>query len=139
MSEHAEFRDEYQIAVARMNPAVTADGLRATLGTRPDAEAVVLEGYATGATPECINSVIQEYTDKGIPVFVVSSNYARDTGIEKTSYDSHVKAREAGAIYIQSKNVNHFSDILNAIQDEIDSGKRGAELAQVIETMHKQQ
>ncbi len=136
MSEHAESQREYQIALIKITPGLTADWLVHILGLYPNARAVLLEGYTTGTTPDRINPIIKQCAEGGIPVFIVSSNFGDKAGIMNKAYDPHKKATEAGAIHIETKNINRIDEIMDAIQDEIDSGKTGQKLAEAVRKKH---
>jgi hypothetical protein len=96
-------------------------------------DAVVLIVYATGTSPESLNGVIKQRTEKGIPVFLVSKNPGDAHGILKITYGPQQESKEAGAIALEKVNVNNLYDvIMPAIQDEFAKGKRGAGLGEAI-------
>ena len=127
---------EYTIAVLTMNPAMNPDVARASLTAFPDHKAMVIVGYASGSTPDWLNPIIQESTAAGTPVFIVSSNYGSDHGIANPSYGVHAAATQAGAIFIEDMNSRNIFPILDSIQEEIDSGKTGLQLAQPVRAKH---
>lgn len=95
-------------------------------------KAVILIAYATGTTPEILNPVIKKLTELGTPVFLLSNNPKDSHGILKIVYAVQTESAQAGAIALQKVNINNLQEVLDAIQDELDRGKRGAELGEII-------
>ncbi len=127
-----EFPDLGLIAV---NPSLSNEALArglfdATLSAQP--KAVILETYATGAVPTKLTPLIREITEKGIPVFLVSSNFGDEKGITKLAYEANMGAVGAGAVPLRDVNSRHMTEIMGAIQGEINAGKIGADLTRAI-------
>lgn len=95
-------------------------------------KAIVLLAYATGGTPGTLNPHIRECVGKGIPVFLLSKNYARDTGIQGTTYGVQTEAIQAGATPIKDVNVNRVLDVVSAIQKAASRGLTGEQLDRAI-------
>ena len=89
---------------------------------------MILLAYATGGTPETLNPFIKECTNKGIPVFLLSNNYGRKTGIEKVSYGPNVEASKTGAIPLRDVNTNNVLEVVGAIQTAAKQGLAGEAL-----------
>ncbi len=93
---------------------------------------MILEAYGTGTTPEVLSPFIKEVVDKGVPVFLVSSNYGDEKGITKLAYQANMGAVGAGATPLRDVNIRHLPTIMGTIQGEINSGKVGTELNQAV-------
>jgi len=95
MFNESHEKPEVNIGLVSATPLLTPEQFEAmTSGS----EAIILIAYATGTTPERLNSAIKTKVDSGIPVFLLSSNSADDHGILKTTYDVQAKSAQAGAI-----------------------------------------
>lgn len=123
------------IAVLEVNPGL-ADSDNARLNfhahLRANPKALLLIAYATGGTPESLNPYIQEYTDKGIPVFLLSNNPGDDHGIREITYGVQAEAAEAGAISLKDVNINSLQQVVRAIQDAAKAGLEGENLRKAI-------
>lgn len=123
---------EQDISIVMVTPGMNPESLT-ELASRKEIKAIVLVAYATGTTPQTLNEAIQEVTRKGIPVFLLSNNPADPAGIlNDISYMTQAKSKEAGAIALQKVNIKHIQQVLDAIQAEIDTKKKGAELGEAI-------
>jgi hypothetical protein len=91
-------------------------------------QAMILLGAATGTTPDSLNEYIREFTTLGIPVFVLSKNYGRRTGVQETGYESQQNAKEAGAVFLKEVNIYATMKVVQAIQTSIQNGHRGKDL-----------
>lgn len=95
-------------------------------------KAIVLLAYATGGTPGTLNPHIRECVEKGIPVFLLSKNYARQTGIQGATYGVQTEAIQAGATPIKDVNANRVLDVVSAIQKAATRGLTGDRLDRAI-------
>lgn len=94
---------------------------------------VILLGEATGVTPSALNPAIENLTNKGVPVFVVSSAYAEDSGMRDAPYDTHRNAANAGAIHLRDANARTVvTEVAAAAQNAINEGKLGKELKEAM-------
>lgn len=119
-----------------VTPGMNPESLTA-LASMKEIKAMVLVTYATGTTPETLNGAIQEVTQKGIPVFLLSSNSGDPAGIlNDTNYEPQAQSKKAGAIALQKVNIKHIQQVLDAIQAEIDAKKKGPELGEAIRTKY---
>ena len=125
------------IAVINAEPTLTAERF---VAQTKNVQVIILIAYASGTTPEWLNTAIKSRIDSGIPIFLVSRNPGDTHGIlNARKYAPQTASLEAGAIALQSVNVNNLQEILNAVQDELDSGKRGQELARRIKKQFEYQ
>ncbi len=131
MQINLERVQEAKIGSLVVNPALQPKFLEdATQG----ADAFILIGYASGGTPEILNDVIRKRTTEGVPIFIVSDNRKNDHGIlNPRKYDVQAKSLDAGAIPIQSINVNKIVELAAAIKKAFAEGKRGTELGKAIQ------
>jgi len=123
------------VAVLTVNPALAVPSdarLNFDAHLRGNPKALVLLAYATGGTPETLNPFIKEYIEKGIPVFLLSTNYASDKGIQKVEYGPNVEAARTGAIPLRDVNSNHVLEVVAAIQEASRQGLAGDELRDAI-------
>lgn len=118
-----------KIALLRVAPGMSPEQLEEF--TR-NSDAVILVVYATGTSPESLNSAIKKRTEEGIPVFLVSNNPGDIYGIVKIIYEPQVKSKDAGAIPLEKVNINNIDTINAAIEEEFSKGKSGAELGEAI-------
>lgn len=123
------------VAYLRITPNL-GDNLRFTanifkaLGEK--SKALVLFGYGTGTTPTSLNPFISELTQRGIPVFVLSSNEGENYGVQKITYGVQQDAVDAGIIPLKDPNVNNAEGVIIDIQKAINDGKTGAELVHAV-------
>lgn len=111
------------------DPQLTADIFR-IIGTK--SKALVLTGFATGTTPSSLNPHIRDLTQKGIPVFILSNNPMDHHGIGQIKYEVQQEAVEAGGIPLRNPNVTNDEEVTTSIQEAINEGKTGPELAQAM-------
>lgn len=97
-------------------------------------KALILLSNASGTTPETLNPFIEEFVGKDIPVFLLSRNYARETGIQKITYGAQAEAVKAGAIPLKDVNVNGTLRVVDAIQKAASEGLNGKRLNDAIIT-----
>src|SRR3989344_5459220 len=105
------------VAVLKVDPSLADPGdarLNFDVQLSMNPKAMILLAYATGGTPETLNPFIKECTNKGIPVFLLSNNYGRKTGIEKVSYGPNVEASKTGAIPLRDVNTNNVLEVVGA-------------------------
>ncbi|HVT01351.1 MAG TPA: hypothetical protein VHE53_03925 [Patescibacteria group bacterium] len=95
-------------------------------------KALILTGYATGTVPDKLNPFIKETVERGVPVFVLSTNPADAKGPQRIKYESQEKVLEAGAKILSGVNVNNEEEVAKAVQEAIGEGKTGEELSQAI-------
>lgn len=95
-------------------------------------KALIVTGYATGTTPGALNPFITRTVERGVPVFVLSDNAGEDQGPQKIKYTAQQEAVDAGATILRDVNVNAGEEVAYAIQDAIDEGKTGEDLAQAL-------
>lgn len=112
------------------SPALTAEFFDAI--ENAGLKALVVEGYAAGTTPEALNPFIARTVQRGVPVFVLSNNPGEDHGPQRIKYAVHQQAVDAGATILRGVNINAAEEVANAIQDAIDAGKTGQDLAQAL-------
>ncbi len=113
------------VAVLRVDPGMgNPSEARLNFDThlRMNPKAIVLEVYATGGPPEAMVPFIKDSVQKGVPVFLLSTNYARDTGIQQLSYGPQQLAAEAGAIPLRDVNVDRTLDVVAAVQAAANKG-----------------
>ncbi len=122
------------ISVVRATPVLTVEQFE-SFTTRCDA--IVLIAFATGTAPQSLISAAKEKINSGIPIFLLSDNSGDDHGILKMTYENQFKWAEVGAISLEKVNVNNVSEVVNAINEEFTSGKRGQELGAAIEQRFK--
>ncbi|OGE19653.1 hypothetical protein A3J19_02000 [Candidatus Daviesbacteria bacterium RIFCSPLOWO2_02_FULL_41_8] len=91
-------------------------------------KAMILLVDATGGSKDILNPFIKEAVDEGTPVFLLSKNYGRNTGIQKVAYGTQSDAVEAGATPLRDINVNSTLEVVNVIQAAVDQGLTGSEL-----------
>lgn len=92
------------------------------------ADAIVIITFANGGAPDRLAPFIKSQTQKGVPVFLLASNFGTDHGIIRRWDQTQVNLAKAGAIEIEKINVNNQQELLKAIQEEISHGKKGSEL-----------
>lgn len=125
---------QYDTCVISVMPTITAEGILHIV-KKGKPKALILSTFASGTTPGWINPAIQEITQMGIPVFLLSDNKGDRDGIRNPKhYGAQEDSYLAGAIALQKVNVNSGTEVLDAIQDEIDAGKSGATLGEAIRT-----
>ena len=112
------------------NLAITAEFFDAM--EQADSKALIIEGYAAGTTPVALNPFITSTVQRGVPVFILSNNPAEDHGPQRIKYATHQEAVDAGATILRGVNINGMEEVANAIQDAIDEGKTGQDLAQAL-------
>ncbi|MBI4994063.1 hypothetical protein HZC21_00240 [Candidatus Peregrinibacteria bacterium] len=122
-------REYPDIGVIFISPITTPEGLE---HMAHNMKAIILIAYATGTTPDILNPVIKKLTESGTPVFLLSNNPKNSHGILRTVYAVQERSAQAGAIALQKVNINNLQEVLNAIQDELNKGKKGAELGEII-------
>ncbi|MEK7601470.1 MAG: hypothetical protein AAB480_02980 [Patescibacteria group bacterium] len=123
------------VAVLEVTPALAStDGARLNFHAhlRANPKALLLIAYASGGTPESLNPFIQEYTDRGIPVFLLSNNPADDHGIREITYGVQADAAKAGAVSFKDVNINNFHQVVRTIQDAAKEGLEGEDLKKAI-------
>lgn len=112
------------------SPDLTAHFFEAFENT--GSKALVITGYASGTTPSILNPFIKGSVERGVPVFVLSNNPGDEKGPQRITYGVHQEAVDAGATILRDVNINRGAEVLYAIQDAIDDGKTGQELAQAL-------
>ncbi len=112
------------------NPGLTAEFFDAI--ENAGSKALVIEGFASGTTPEVLNPHIARAVGRGVPVFILSNNPGEDHGPQRIKYAVHQEAVNAGATVLRDVNVNAAEEVANAIQDAIDAGQTGHELARTL-------
>jgi L-asparaginase/Glu-tRNA(Gln) amidotransferase subunit D len=96
-------------------------------------DAVIILAFASGTVPNALDETIKEKIDSNVPVFLVSKNPGDRHGIRNPKkYKSLIKTLKAGAIALQTVNINDVVQVGQAIQKAFATGKRGAELGKVI-------
>lgn len=103
----------------------------ATLGTK----AIVITGTPNGTVPDFFNPHIAASVEHGVPVFILSSNYACDTGPAvslEAPYDSQTAVVEAGATILRDVNMNCTTEVLEAINRGVAEGYEGPGLNQLL-------
>ncbi|MFH1536238.1 MAG: hypothetical protein ABIC96_04205 [Patescibacteria group bacterium] len=123
------------VAYFPVNPALAGNKELASQVFRivgEKSKALVLTGYASGSIPDQLNPFITELKQKGIPTFVLSSNFGEDSGSHRTNYDVHHKTAEAGTILLQKPNINRGEEVIKAVQELINEGKTGDELIKAV-------
>lgn len=131
--ETEETQQPPYVAVLDINPTL-AENARANFDAhlKMDPKAFVLLTSATGSTPQILNPIIRELTEKKIPVFLLSNNPGLETGIQKITYEPQLDAVNAGAVPLRDVNVNRTLDVVNAIQQQIKEGLTGDRLKTAI-------
>lgn len=97
-----------------------------------DPKAFVLTVDAAGGSRDILNPIIAELKEKEIPVFLLSKNFGRQTGIQKITYGAQQDAVNAGAIPLRDVNVHGTLDVVRTIQEEASKGLSGERLAGAI-------
>jgi len=95
-------------------------------------DAVVFIVFASGASPDRLNSIIEKRIKEDIPVFLVSNNPGDKNGILRIVYTLQFNSLKAGAIPIEKVNINNIDRILAEIQKQFSLGKKGKELGEAI-------
>ena len=129
----AEIPQVRDVALLKVHPGMetTAEGLFQAI-KKANQKALVLLGYASGATPTILDPLIREFTEQGISVFVLSNNPGENKGIQTIKYGPQRDSITAGAIPLSNVNVNNAEEVLLTIQAEIDEGKTGRELNEAV-------
>ena len=127
--KHEKQREYPDIGVVFITPVMIPERLEHVIH---NTKAVILIAFATGTTPEILNPAIKKLTESGVPVFLLSNNPGDSHGILRTRYGVQERSAQAGAIALQKVNINNLAEVLDAIQDELDKDKRGAELGETI-------
>ncbi|MFH1218245.1 MAG: hypothetical protein V1679_00170 [Candidatus Peregrinibacteria bacterium] len=123
-----DYNPEFPIIMATPRLSTTAFAVRALR-----AKAVVFVVFASGATPTRFAPVIKACIDRGVPVFLVSDNMGDNHGIlEAGRYGTTSGSLEAGAVPIETVNVNNLAEIKTYIKLLSGAGKTGTELAELV-------
>ena len=119
-----------QIGIVRATPLLTLEQMEAMT---KNVEAIVIITFATGTVPDRLGPIVQAKVEAGVPVFLVSNNPGDDVGILRDKYLPQANFRDAGAIRIESVNINRIEEVFAAIQEEAAKGKRGGQLGAAVE------
>jgi L-asparaginase/Glu-tRNA(Gln) amidotransferase subunit D len=118
-------RKTHNIRMVVCNPTIRPEGLdEATDG----AEVLIFVAYATGALPDALVPVLKKRIEEGIPVVVLSNNPGDKHGITRIKYAAGIGAYEAGALPLQTVNINDIGLVHKTISEALDRGIKGQAL-----------
>lgn len=94
--------------------------------------AYVLLVDASGGSKDILNSFITEEVEKGNPVFLLSKNYGKTSGIQQVSYGTQSEAVNAGATPLRDVNIHGTVEVVGAVQNAVRQGITGDQLKTVV-------
>lgn len=94
---------------------------------------LILMGTAAGGFNKEFITVLKTIVDAGTPVFVLTDNLGSGHGVVVINDQPQVDAIEAGVTYLERPNISDLNDLVANIENALDQGLKGKDLAQSIE------
>lgn len=118
-------RKSHDIRVVVCNPSIRPEWLDvATKG----GEVLIFVAYATGALPDALVPVLEKRIEEGVPVVILSNNPSDKHGITRVKYAAGSGAYKAGALPLQTVNINDVNLVHRTISEALDRGIEGQAL-----------
>ncbi|OGN29857.1 MAG: hypothetical protein A3A33_01040 [Candidatus Yanofskybacteria bacterium RIFCSPLOWO2_01_FULL_49_25] len=95
-------------------------------------KAIILGTNAMGSVPERFLPLIRELKNARIPVFLLPDNPGTHHGFIRIVERPQTRTIGAGGIPLEKANINNHPKVVAAIQEELDAGKKGDDLAEAI-------